>query len=433
IYFAANLDTDAQLLSTFSQLIAATLHPEQEVAEGFRYQSWEAAFHILAAATSEQRLICVIDEYPYLAQAGTPRKRVATMLQNAWDQVLEDSQIFFVLCGSYLSVIEQHFLNRDAPLHGRRTGLMQLKPLSLGEFARFLPKYDAETLIESYAAVGGMPGHIRRFRDNRSLWANIRDEILTPVEHLYSEARFVLTDELREPRNYFAILRAIAAGAHRLNEIMAEGNIDERTSAQYYLETLLGLGIVDYRRPIGPEPPGRQWGRYHIVDPYFQFWFRWVFPLQSRLDLGDQERVIEQYIRPEWSRFVAGTWEQLCREFLVPAGLDGRLPFIPEEVGKWWSHAAEIDVVGVDRQNKRVLLGEARWQARPMGEKALNELMDKARPWLQKSRGWRVTYALFSRAGFSQDVIQIAADQPGEIYLFGPEDLASRPKAVARN
>lgn len=345
------------------------------------------------------------------------------MLQNAWDQALESSQIFFILCGSYLSVMEQHFLNRDAPLHGRRTGLMQLKPLTITEAARFLPNYDAETLIESYAAVGSMPGHIRRFRDSRSLWANIRDEILTPVEHLYSEARFVLTDELREPRNYFAILRAIAAGAHRLNEIMVEGNIDERTSAQYYLDTLIGLGIVDYRRPVGPQPPSRQWGRYHIVDPYFQFWFRWVSPFQGRLDLGDQERVIEQYIRPQWPRFVADTWEQLCRNFLAPAGMADRLPFIPEEIGKWWSRTAEIDVVGVDRQTKRVILGEARWRDRPMGEKALNKLIGKSHPWLQKNRGWSITYALFSRVGFSQEVTEIAGEQPGEIYLFSPEDL----------
>jgi len=427
IYFVANLDTDAHLLAAFSQAIQAVIMPDRGPDSGpddsFSYPSWQAAFHALAEAATEERLICTIDEYPYLAQSGVPRKRVATMLQNAWDHALEHSKIYFILSGSYLSAMEDHFLNRDAPLHGRRTGLMRLKPLKLPEVAKFLPDYDAEQLIESYAAVGAMPGHVSRFRSQSSLWSNIHNEILTPVEHLYSEARFVLTDELREPRNYFAILRAVASGAYRINDIMAQSNIDKRTSVRYYLETLAGLGILEYRRPVGPEPSGRQWGHYHIVDAYFRFWFRWVLPFQSRLDLGDQERVIEQYIRPQWNYFVADAWEQLCRDFMIPAGLRGELPVIAEEVGKWWSRDAEIDIVAVDRQSKRVVLGEARWRERPMDEKALNELMSKAKHWLKKKRGWRITYALFSRSGFTRQVQNIATEQPSEIYLFKPEQL----------
>lgn len=132
---------------------------------------------------------------------------------------------------------------------------------------------------------------------------------------------------------------------------------------------------------------------------------------------------MEQYIRPNWSHFVAYIWEQLCRDFLAPAGMDGRLPFIPEEVGKWWSGTSEIDVVGVDRYSKRAILGEARWRDRPIGKKTLDELLNKSRPWLQKNRGWRITYTLFSRSGFSNEVEKIAAAQSGEIVLFEPEDL----------
>jgi hypothetical protein len=146
-------------------------------------------------------------------------------------------------------------------------------------------------------------------------------------------------------------------------------------------------------------------------------------PFQSRLALGDQERIIKQYIRPHWARFVAETWEQLARDFLAPAGMADRLPFIAEEVGKWWSRDWEIDIVGVDRHSRRAILGEARWQERPVGEAALTQLLGKARHWRQNARGWRVAYALFSRSGFTREVEQLAADQPDEVYLFGPKDL----------
>ena len=44
-------------------------------------------------------------------------------------------------------------------------------------------------------------------------------DILSRGSYLYDEVRFILQQELREPRNYFAILEAVAAGKTRLNEI----------------------------------------------------------------------------------------------------------------------------------------------------------------------------------------------------------------------
>jgi len=48
---------------------------------------------------------------------------------------------------------------------------------------------------------------------------NIERQILDPGDYLYLEPQFLLREELREPRNYFAILQAIAQGRTRLNEI----------------------------------------------------------------------------------------------------------------------------------------------------------------------------------------------------------------------
>ena len=76
---------------------------------------------------------------------------------------------------------------------------------------------------------------------------NILDGILSRGSFLYDEVRFVLQQELREPRNYFAILQAIAAGKTRLNEIKQATGIEGATA---YLDTLQQLHLVERLVPV---------------------------------------------------------------------------------------------------------------------------------------------------------------------------------------
>jgi len=55
---------------------------------------------------------------------------------------------------------------------------------------------------------------LNTIRSTASFEENVLDGILSRGAFLYDEVRFILRQELREPRNYFAILQAIAAGKH---------------------------------------------------------------------------------------------------------------------------------------------------------------------------------------------------------------------------
>ena len=73
--------------------------------------------------------------------------------------------------------------------------------------------------MRAYAIYGGTPAYLHTFQSQLSLKENILDGILSRGSFLYDEVRSALQQELREPRNYFAILQAIAAGRTGLNEI----------------------------------------------------------------------------------------------------------------------------------------------------------------------------------------------------------------------
>jgi AAA+ ATPase superfamily predicted ATPase len=383
----------------------------------FTYGSWEAFFQTLGVLAAERRLLAVIDEWPYLAGASP---RLASILQQAWDAQLQHTQLMLILSGSYLSIMERDILGQRAPLYGRRTGQIVLRPLDVRHAAAFLPGYDAESVIEAYAVVGGMPGYLLQLSGQMDIWANLRRAVLRRDSMLYAEPDLLLREELREPRMYAALLRAIAEGSHRATEIATAAGFADRATATRYLDTLRNLGLVERRLPVGPRSVGQQWGTWHLADPYLRFWGRWILPYTSQIEFGEVEGLIQETLRPNWDRFVGATWEELARQHVYRLATERKLPFWPEEIGSWWSASGQIDVVGVHRGRRSAILGEARWRREPMNVADLAALRDKARLWLRGEHGWDVWYVLFSRAGFTDDLLTQAGKH---VLLLTPGDV----------
>lgn len=73
---------------------------------------------------------------------------------------------------------------------------------------------------------------------------------------LYNEPDLLLREELREPRLYAALLRAIAQGHHQVRDITRAAGFADRATATRYLDTLRGLGLVERRQPPQPGTAG---------------------------------------------------------------------------------------------------------------------------------------------------------------------------------
>lgn len=99
-------------------------------------------------ALQQQRLIIVIDEFPYMAASYSA---ISSMLQSHIDQCWKNSQLFLILCGSSMSFMEEQVLGYKSPLYGRRTAQFKLHPFTFFEAKQMLQGYTDEenrTLIE---------------------------------------------------------------------------------------------------------------------------------------------------------------------------------------------------------------------------------------------------------------------------------------------
>ncbi len=298
---------------------------------------------------------------------------------------------------------------------------MNFGPIFIGNSASaaFLPEQSAAELIEAYALTGGMPAYLAHLRPQRSWWTNLSQTVFDPANILYHDGLTLLHEELRDPRHYVAVLRAIANGAHTLTTIAREAGL-ERSSLPSYLATLAGAGYVERRVPIGITRSNRQQrGTWHIADPYIRFWGRYILPYTGAIEKGQGSGLVEQVLRPTWEQFVAITWEELARESVHTLAHQRTPGFWPEAVGSWWDAQNQIDVVAVSYQQRIAWLGEARWRTQPMGMADLETLQQKGRQWQGAERDWRIYYTLFSRGGFTQPLRDRANADP-ELLLFEP-------------
>ncbi|MBI3973009.1 MAG: ATP-binding protein [Chloroflexi bacterium] len=415
IFYVADLGTETSTLAEFTRQVSEFAHGDPELLGPF--PSWDAALTYVARLAADKRLVLVLDEFTYLIRTN---RAVPSIVQRLWDTRLRQTRIMLVLCGSYVGLMEKHVLGYDAPLFGRRTAQWQLQPLRFPDAIRLLPGLGAVDRVRAYAILGGVPLYLRQFDLRLSLLDNVEQRILTLGSFLYDEPRFLLLQELGDPSRHFSILKAIAAGRTRQNEIAQAAGL-AATSVPFYLDTLRALGLIEREVPATEAQPHKsKRGSYRILDHFFRFWFRFVFPHHSLLERGEVERV-RRLVAEQLDQFTGDAFEVICREHVWSLHHAGVLGFAPRVVGSWWDRNDQIGIVAIG--DAEVLLGECKWSARPVGTNVLDNLQNKAQVFnrslaVRERRPAR--YALFSRAGFTP-ALQQRAEAEGLLLI----DLAS--------
>jgi hypothetical protein len=415
VFFVADQVSEQVLRANFSTAINDAIFGQGQV--GARYNTWDDLFNALARQAQSQRFIVVIDEFPYLVAAYPP---LASMLQRIWDRSLKNSQIMLILNGSYIGMMEEMVLGYQSPLYGRRTAQYLLEPLDFQDAQYFFPSYTPEDRLRAYAVYGGTPAYLQTIRPDNSLETNILDGILERGAPLYDEVRFLLQQELREPRNYFAVLQAIASGNTRQNEIKQATGLENITP---YLETLQQLHLVERTVPVTETQPHKsRRGLYRLKDNYLRFWFRFVLPNYSQLERGAKEMVFKSAIQPELDHFASIVFEQVCRQYFWRMGLIGRLPFEPRQIGGWWQANREVDLVVLGES--QMMLTECKWSSHPVGIDILRDLEAKAADVMREAGMEDAAYALCSRSGFTDQLRDLARERKN-IHLYNWKDMVA--------
>ncbi|SNR62596.1 ATP-binding protein [Halorubrum vacuolatum] len=413
VYYQAVQGTPTTQLRRFVEA-AATVYPDITTVK----EEWELLLRYL----TDKDAIIIIDEFPYLIESndGLP-----SIIQHLWDTAVEESQATLVLTGSAIGMIHTHVLEGGAPLYGRVSqrpnGRIELSHLPFHSIQEFVPTYDPEDRVLVYGIFGGTPRYLSPLDPSQDLGENITRLLCDPEGSLHNEPETVLQMELNEVHRYFSVLESMASGNRRRNEI-AQGAGIESTNTSYYFDRLETLQIIEKHHPALADPARSKRTRYHIRDPVFRFYFRYLYGRGGQYELYG-ENVYTDLIEPEIADFVSETFESLCHQAVPELYTDYQLTQMPSQ---WWYKGREIDVVA-PTDGSTLIAGEVKFTNSPLGYDVLADLEDDVThiDWTP-STGGEPTYefALFSRSGFKRSIEEAATDRDN-LRLFDLEDIVS--------
>ena len=410
-YWVATTHNETYQLRDFSQTILKhDPRMSSPPSADYAFPGWEEALHHLAEIVSlqDRPYLLILDEFTYLLRN---EPAISSLFQKVWDQRLSRiPQLKLVLTGSLLGMMARQVFSYQAPLYGRATVQIRLRPLPFGACRALFPERSAAERVAIYGVTGGVPAYLDLFTRAGDFVSALRDHCLEPGSMLLSDPAVILYEQLQEPQVYESILSAIASGFHQWSEIAKMAGVSE-TALGHYLKLLQELEFVERRVPVLAKPQSKR-GRYYLRDHFLRFYYHFIVPQLGPIERGYQAAVADK-IQAELRGYL-GThvFEELCREWVWAAAMRQTLAFVPEVVAAYWhaqrGSAMQLDVVAAAPREKRLLIGEAKWGRGKLARQVLTDLIQRSQQMPQVKAGWATQYALFAREGFTPALQQAA-------------------------
>ena len=322
-----------------------------------RCERFADLFEEVMKESASRAFTLVLDEFQEFDQVDSA---IYAEVAGIWDHYHSDSKINLVVCGSVNRLMNKIFFDDSQPLYGRNTGRLHVEPLEASVLKTILsdfnPGYSKEDLLSLWTITGAVPRYVELLMENGATTRDAMiDTVFGGITSFIDEGRTILADEFgKEYGTYFTILSAIASGrttyAQIVNEVgMEVGGYLTRLETQYEL--------IAKRRPFLEKTSNKNCV-YQINDPFFRFWFRFVFGYSDMIELKrlDDLRVI---VKRDFGTFAGYALERYFQwKFMEEAHYC--------RIGGWWDRKGEneIDLVCEHAESGKIDFFEVKTDSR---------------------------------------------------------------------
>lgn len=336
------------------------------------YPTWESLFSTFFSRILNHNnavpVTLIIDELPYIVQLDPS---IPSIIQKFLDKGILSSHL--ILCGSSQRMMQGLVLNTTAPLYGRASEIIKIRPLTAGWIRKALNIEGVEAL-KAYSVWGGVPRYWEAAHSYDTLRDAVRELIFNRDGLFHHEPHRLLMDDMRSDVQPHSILSVIAGGCHRLSEIAARVG-KQAVSLSHPLNLLVDLGYLKRDVPFRESLRSTKRTLYRLNDPFLLFWYRYVYPSLSMLEQDVVEPILKRW--EETAGYHLGEiWEELAR-LSVPHMNIGGIQW--KDASRWWGKGTdgmpvEIDVVAESMDGKFLLIGEAKWGQKTASEAVVRKL-----------------------------------------------------------
>ncbi|MFW6275644.1 MAG: DUF234 domain-containing protein, partial [bacterium] len=194
----------------------------------------------------------------------------------------------------------------------------------------------------------------------------------------------VLIDEFgKDYGNYFSILSLIASSKNSRSEIesvmeMPVGGFLDRLENEY--------GIIKKIKPILAKPGGRVM-KYQVIDPFLNFWFRFIYKYRSAIEI-DNLQYVKEKVLADYETYSGKVLERFFTESIMQEKQYSM-------IGSYWerNNQNEIDIVVIDENEKQVKCYEVKRNPEKI---SLSKLKEKSKRLREKFQHYTMTHSALS-------------------------------------
>ena len=393
---ASNL---TELASQISKLYPTSTH--------IAYTSYEAAFDDLANLAKEEKLLVVLDEISFLEESN---KDILSIMQKYADTIFQNTQLKIILCSSLESFMIQHVIGGKTPFFGRTILRLKVNAIKPNYTKEFFPTWSLNDIAQAYVITAGIPYYLKRLSQYKTFQEALKEEFFSMGGALLTEPFLLLYAEVRNVDSFMLLMATIAQGVNKTSKI-ADKTGTSVALCSSMLKKLSNLGFVGEMKNSVMDSKILGWT---IVDNFFAFWFRFIYPAQSSIELDNAQPMLKKAIK-ELDEFTGKRIEQTIREYIVS---NSEKP-ITEYGFAEFANAAEkqneeLDFIAKTSDNE-ALFGEFKLRNREVSTFELDELKRKSYVADPKTRTRE--FYLCSKDGFSEALEKKAKDNPS-IHLI---------------
>lgn len=347
---------------------------------------------------SDEKLVVILDEF-HLNESEIVYEKLTEIIAN--EQTC--GKVMIILISSSINWVENNMLMLPASFAKSITGIVKLAPLSFADIVEWFPGLSVEDCIIVHSIFGGIPRYLRLWNVKKSVRDNLITLFLRPDAPFLNEATNLLRQELRELNAYNTILIAMGRGHTKLNDLYAETGYS-RAKISVYIKNLIEMGVVEKLYSAGVKfAENTMKGLYRISDNLLSFYYAFIYPNASLIELSKGEKIYDEFIAPRLKTYLRPFFSDVCLEYMNLMSKYKNLDFEYTDWQTWYGKKGTIDIVGTD-ENGNTICGLCTFEDGKAGTLMLAEL-----EMLITEAGFRkCSLCLFAKDGFMDDLVDAA-------------------------
>jgi len=392
-YFFVGRKTPDVLLAEFAKVL------RQEMDFVGDFGSFADFFSYLFVLTKKEPVTIILDEFQNFTYVD---ESVFSTLQRLWDEHQYPSRINLVCVGSLFSSMEKIFASKHEPLYGRSTNRFNLMPFKVTTLKQILTDnnaYSLERLVNLYTLFNGVPKYYELLEREKLFTAPVsavfKKLFLDEGAPLKEEGKDILLEEFgTDYQTYFSILESIATLQNPTNQKIASAvGLAENSLGTYLSRLEKNFSLIKRTLPI--LNPSNRLGVYRLNDRFLTTWFRYLDKHRSFLESGNQKYILDDF-KQDFFGFRGWAFEDFTRELLM-SNYD---KYSYTDWGKYWTRDLEVDIVGLNKKDKKLLVGECVFSAKSVNKALADELDKKAQILSGLCVGYKVEKHVFTAGDF---------------------------------